>query len=347
MAIRVRHYSLRTEETYAGWVRRFILFHGKRHPVTMGASEVTAFLSFLARDRGVSAATQNQAKAAILFLYKHVLGLELPWLTEVVQAKVTRKLPVVLTPGEVRALLDQMDGVAGPIAQLLYGTGMRLMEGLRLRVQDLGFERGEIIVREGKGARDRMTMFPALLRGPLADHLGQVRRLFELDREAGVAGVWLPDALAGKYPKADRAWGWQWVFPSPLLSRDPRTQLTLRHHFHPESVQKAVRAAAVRAELGRPISPHALRHSFATHLLEAGQDIRTIQELLGHKDVETTMIYTHVLNRGGCGVVSPLDRMDHGSGPGTRGAHVRSNSNSRAGSAAPRPDPTAPGSPPG
>jgi len=303
----VRHYSLRTEETYVGWVRRFILFHGKRHPREMGPEEITAFLSFLATDHGVSASTQNQAKAAILFLYKHVLGMELPWLGEVVQAKVARKLPVVLTPGEVRALLDQMEGMTGLIARLLYGTGMRLMEGLRLRVKDLEFERGEVIVREGKGGRDRVTMLPASLRPPLANHLAAVRALFERDREAGVAGVWLPDALAAKVPRAAQAWGWQWAFPSALLSRDPRSGLNRRHHFHPESVQKAVRGAALRAELAKPVSPHTLRHSFATHLLQAGQDIRTIQELLGHKDVETTMIYTHVLNRGGRGVLSPLD----------------------------------------
>ena len=307
--IRVRHYSLRTEETYVGWVRRFILFQGKRHPRDMGPQEITAFLSCLATDHGVSAATQNQAKAAILFLYKHVLGMELPWLGEVVQAKVARKLPLVLTPGEVRTLLDQMDGVPGLIARLLYGSGMRLMEGLRVRIKDLEFERGEIIVREGKGGRDRVTILPASLRPGLVDHLAKVRERFERDRQAGVAGVWLPDALAIKNPRAGLAWGWQWAFPSLLLSRDPHTGLTRRHHFHAESVQKAVRSAAHRAELAKPVSPHTLRHSFATHLLQAGQDIRTIQELLGHKDVETTMIYTHVLNRGGLGVQSPLDRI--------------------------------------
>jgi integron integrase len=275
----------------------------------MGAPEVEVFLSDLATRQGVSAATQNQAKAALLFLYRHVLGLELPWLKEVVQAKASRRLPVVLTQGEVRALLEQMDGVTGLVARLLYGSGMRLLEGLRLRVKDLEFERGEVIVREGKGAKDRVTMLPASLEAPLRAHLDKVRQIHERDRAAGVAGVWLPDALAAKFPSAGTAWGWQWVFPSIVLSRDPRSGAERRHHFHPESVQKAVRGAAVRAGLAKPVTPHVLRHSFATHLLEVGQDIRTIQELLGHKDVETTMIYTHVLNRGGRGVTSPLDTM--------------------------------------
>lgn len=308
-AIRIRHYSLRTEEVYVGWVRRFILFHGKRHPGGMGASEVEAFLSHLATKKGVSAATQNQAKAAILFLYKHVLEMELPWLNEVVQAKPGRRLPVVLTPGEVRRLLDQMEGTTRLIGRLLYGTGLRLLEGLRLRVKDVEFERREVVVREGKGSKDRLTMLPAALVDEMKGHLGKVRDLFEQDRRDGLAGVWLPDALAAKYPHAATAWAWQWLFPSPVLSRDPRSGATRRHHFHPESVQKAVRLAAQRATLAKPVSPHVLRHSFATHLLEAGQDIRTIQELLGHKDVETTMIYTHVLNRGGLGVASPLDRI--------------------------------------
>lgn len=275
----------------------------------MGAAEVEGFLSCLATRDGVSAATQNQAKAALLFLYRHVLGSQLPWLNDIVQAKVSRRLPVVLTRAEVGALLDQMEGVTGLVARLLYGTGLRLMEGLRLRVKDLEFERGEILVREGKGAKDRVTMLPATLMAPIGEHLLWVRRLHERDRAAGLPGVWLPDALAVKSPSAGLAWGWQWVFPSAGISRDPRSGLERRHHFHPESVQKAVRNAAARAGLAMPVSPHVLRHSFATHLLEGGQDIRTIQELLGHKDVETTMIYTHVLNRGGRGVTSPLDQM--------------------------------------
>ncbi len=282
--IRVRHYSLRTEETYVAWARRFILFHGKRHPADMGAVEVEAFLSFLASGRGVAAATQNQAK-------------------------VPRRLPVVLTPGEVRVLLGNLDGIAALVGRLLYGTGMRLMEGLRLRVKDLEFERGEIVVREGKGGKDRVTVLPESLKGALKRQLLVAEGLHALDLEEGVAGVWLPDALAEKCPMAATSWGWQWVFPSPVRSRDPRGEALRRHHIHPESVQKAFRIAGQRAGLVKPVTPHTLRHSFATHLLHAGQDIRTIQELLGHKDVETTMIYTHVLNRGGRGVTSPLDEI--------------------------------------
>jgi integron integrase len=275
----------------------------------MGVREIGGFLSHLATERQVSGATQNQAKAAILFLYKHVLGIELPWVEGVVQAKTPRKLPVVLTPGEVRSLLEHMEGTSGLVARLLYGTGMRLMEALRLRVKDLEFERLEVIVREGKGARDRVTVLPSSLVPSLWAQLGHVRRIHERDRADGVAGVWLPDALARKFPQAPVAWAWQWVFPSIHLALDPRSNVIRRHHLHPETVQRAVRVASAQAELAKPVSPHALRHSFATHLLQAGQDIRTIQELLGHKDVETTMIYTHVLNRGGRGVASPLDRM--------------------------------------
>jgi integron integrase len=305
----LRHFSLRTEEIYVGWVRRFILFHGKRHPREMGAAEVGAFLAHLATERGVAAATQNQAKSALLFLYLRVLNVELPWLGEVVHAKRMRRLPVVLTQGEVRALLGQMDGTMALICRMLYGTGMRLMECLRLRVKDVEYERLEVTVREGKGGKDRVTMLPGSLVLPLRQHLGRVRELFDRDREAGVEGVWLPDALAVKVPRAGRSWGWHWLFPSGVLSRDPRSGAVRRHHIHAESVQKAVRNAALQAELAKPVTPHALRHSFATHLLQAGHDIGTIQELLGHKDVETTMIYTHVLNRGGRGVGSPLDQI--------------------------------------
>ena len=308
-AIRVRHMSLRTEAAYVEWARRFILFHDRRHPKEMGAGEVEAFLSHLAVDRHVSSSTQNQAKAALLFLYKSVLGVDLPWLDAVVQARAARRLPVVLTLGEVRALLDQMDGQMGLVAQLLYGTGMRLMEGLRLRVKDLEFHRLEVIVREGKGNKDRVTMLPERLVAPLRAHLDKVKGLHEKDLEAGYGDVFLPDALAEKYKGAARQWGWQWVFPSQLLSVDPRSGMKRRHHLYPESVQRAVREAARRAEMVKPITPHVLRHSFATHLLASGHDIRTVQELLGHKDVETTMIYTHVLNRGGKGVPSPLDQL--------------------------------------
>ena len=291
------------------WVRRFILFHDKRHPRDMGAEEVEAFLTHLAVVRHVSASTQNQAKSALLFLYKQVLAVELPWLNEVVRAKPSERLPVVLTQGEVRQLLDQMDGQMGLVASLLYGTGMRLMECLRLRVKDVDFARLEVIVREGKGNKDRVTMLPERLVAPLRAHLKLVKALHAKDLEEGFGDVFLPDALAEKYKSAARSWGWQWVFPSPVRSADPRSGLIRRHHLFPESVQRAVREAARAAELVKPTTPHVLRHSFATHLLMAGHDIRTVQELLGHKDVETTMIYTHVLNRGGHGVPSPLDQI--------------------------------------
>ena len=306
-AIRIRHYSLRTEDTYVDWVRRFILFHGKRHPRELGAPEVQAFLSHLAVDRQVAASTQNQAKAALIFLYMEVLAVDLPWLGEIVHAKRQPRLPVVLTPGEVRVLLDQMEGVMGLVARLLYGTGMRLMEVLRLRVKDLDFVGRELVVREGKGGKDRVTVLPASLVAPLRAHLERVQTLHAADLAEGFGEVLLPDALASKYRAAARQWGWQWVFPSALRSVDPRTGVIRRHHLHAESVQKAVRLAARTGELAKPVTPHVLRHSFATHLLAAGHDIRTVQELLGHKDVETTMIYTHVLNRGGRGVMSPLD----------------------------------------
>lgn len=305
--IRVRHYSLRTEQSYVDWARRYILFHQKRHPAEMGAVEVRDFLSHLAVDRHVSASTQNQAKSALLFLYREVLKIELPWLDEVVVAKSAKRLPVVLTQVEVRALLNAMSGTMGLVASLLYGTGMRLLEGLRLRVKDVEFSRREIIVREGKGNKDRVTVLPENLILPLKAHLEKVRALHERDLEAGYGAVYLPDALAVKYPNAARAWGWQYVFPSPVRAIDPRSGVERRHHVYETSVQRAVREAARAAGLHKPVTPHVLRHSFATHLLQAGYDIRTVQELLGHKDVATTMIYTHVLNKGGRGVTSPLD----------------------------------------
>jgi integron integrase len=306
--IRLRHYSIRTEEVYVDWVRRFILFHSKRHPKEMGAGEVRDFLSHLAVERNVAASTQNQAKSALLFLYREVLHIELPWLDEVIAAKTPRRLPVVLTQTEVRRLLNSMSGTMGLVASLLYGTGMRLLEGLRLRVKDVEFERREIIVREGKGNKDRVTVLPENLILPLKAHLAKVKALHERDLEAGFGEVYLPDALARKYPKAGKAWGWQFVFPSVVRSTDPRTGIERRHHLYEASVQRAVREAAKLAEIHKPVTPHTLRHSFATHLLQSGYDIRTVQELLGHSDVSTTMIYTHVLNKGGRGVVSPLDR---------------------------------------
>ena len=307
--IRVRHYSIRTEDIYVQWARRFILFHSKRHPLALGATEVIAFLTDLAVERNVSPSTQNQAKSALLFLYRDVLGVELPWLDDIVAAKQNRRLPVVLTPAEVRALLHQLNGIIGLVASLLYGTGMRLLEGLRLRVKDVGFERREVIVREGKGGKDRITVLPENLMLPLQDQMARAKVRHDRDLAAGLGAVWLPDALAVKYPKAPRAWGWQWVFPSATWSVDPRTGVQRRHHLSESSVQKSIAGAARRAGIIKPCSPHVLRHSFATHMLQAGYDIRTVQELLGHSDVSTTMIYTHVLNRGGRGVRSPLDQI--------------------------------------
>lgn len=306
-AIRLRHYSIRTEVTYVGWIRRFILFHGKRHPLDMGAVEVEAFLTHLATQRHVAAPTQNQAKAALLFLYKEVLGVHLPWLDEVVNAKRSERLPVVLTTAEVRALLHEFNGATWLVAALLYGTGMRLLEGLRLRVKDINLERRELLVRHGKGGKDRVTVLPENLVLPLQSQLARAKALHDRDLAAGFGAVWLPDALAVKYPSAPRSWGWQWVFPSSARSVDPRSSVERRHHLHEASIQKAVAVAARRAQIAKPCSPHVLRHSFATHLLQAGYDIRTVQELLGHRDVKTTMIYTHVLNRGGRAVRSPLD----------------------------------------
>ena len=305
--IRAKHNSIRTEASYTDWARRFILFHDKRHPREMSAKEVEAFLTHLAVERGVSASTQNQAKSALLFLYKEVLGIDLPWLADIVSAKESRRLPVVLTGREVRELIANLNGTMWLAVSLLYGTGMRLLEGLRLRVKDVEFERREIIVREGKGNKDRVTMLPEILIQPLRDQLVKAKRLHDHDLDAGFGEVYMPEALARKYPKASRAWGWQYVFPSPVRSTDPRSGAERRHHIYPESVQRAVREAARRAEIAKPVSPHVLRHSFATHLLQAGYDIRTVQELLGHSNVATTMIYTHVLNRGGKGVLSPLD----------------------------------------
>jgi integron integrase len=308
-AIRARHYSYRTEEAYAGWIRRFILFHGKRHPAEMGKPEIERFLTALAVDRKVAASTQNQALASILFLYKDVLGRETGWLEDVVRAKRPERLPVVLTRPEVESLLAALDGVSWIMAMLLYGSGLRLMECLRLRLKDVEFGRREILVRQGKGGKDRVTMLPSAVVPKLTTYLRRVRDLHSSDLAMGFGRVALPDALGCKYPNADREWGWQWVFPASTISADPRTGERRRHHLHESVPQRAIREARRRAGIGKPVGPHTLRHCFATHLLEAGYDIRTVQELLGHRDVKTTMIYTHVLNRGGRGVQSPADHL--------------------------------------
>ena len=305
--IRLKQYSIRTEQAYTDWVRRFVLFHGKRHPVSMGAVEVEVFLTHLAVERRVAASTQNQAMNALLFLYRDVLGVELPWLDGVQRAKRPQRLPVVLTVQEVQALLGRMSGTPGMVARLLYGGGLRLLEGLRLRVKDIEFARRQVIVREGKGAKDRVTILPDSLIEPLRAHLQWVGLQHKADLALGRAGVYLPFALDRKYPRAGVEWGWQYAFPSHKFSTDPRSGAVRRHHVDEQTIQRAVRQAAREAAIHKPATPHTLRHSFATHLLEQGYDIRTIQELLGHSDVSTTMIYTHVLNRGGRGVVSPLD----------------------------------------
>ncbi len=305
--IRVKHYSIRTEETYLHWVKRYILFHKKRHPAEMGAPEVEAFLSHLAITANVSASTQNLALSSILFLYREVLEVDLPWLEGVTRAKKPQRLPVVLTREEVRQLLAHMDGIHHMMASLMYGTGMRLMECVRLRVKDIDFPRHEIVVREGKGNKDRVIMLPATLVPALQSHLEKVQRLHAQDLDAGFGEVYLPHALARKYPKAAKDWGWQYVFPSSSRSRDPRSEAVRRHHVSEQAYQRAIKHAVRAAEIAKPATSHTLRHSFATHLLEAGYDIRTVQELLGHEDVATTQIYTHVLNRGGLAVRSPLD----------------------------------------
>ena len=306
--IRAFHYSRRTERAYLHWARRFVQFHGRRSPRELGAADVTGFLSSLATRGQVAAATQNQALAAILFLYRRVLELDLPWLTEVVRAKRPVRIPTVLTVAEVDALLSQMKGETALMARLMYGSGLRIGECVALRVKDIDLERREVIVRAGKGAKDRVTMLPAALVEPLKGQLSYARVLFERDRARELPGVELPYALERKYPNAGREWPWQWVFPQDHLSFDPRSRIRRRHHFYEQTLSRAIGLAARRARIAKPVSSHVLRHSFATHLMQQGYDIRTIQELLGHKDVSTTMIYTHVLNRGGRGVVSPLDR---------------------------------------
>ena len=306
-ALRVRHLSLRTEKAYLHWIRRYILFHGKRHPREMGEAEINAFLTHLAVEGQVSASTQTQALCALLFLYRTVLEKEVGELEGLVRAKRRRKLPVVLTPEEVRKILSHLTGVDRLFLSLLYGTGLRIAELLRLRVKDVDFAYGQIIVRDGKGAKDRMTMLPSSLKPELQEHLKAVKRLHDQDRREGHGRVYLPNALARKYPGAAAEWGWQYVFPAPAFSQDPRSGERRRHHLHERSLQRAFHDAVRKADMVKPATCHTLRHSFATHLLQNGYDIRTVQELLGHRSVKTTMIYTHVLNRGGRGVTSPVD----------------------------------------
>ena len=308
-ALRVRHYSLRTEESYLQWIKRFILFHGKRHPTEMGEQEITAFLTFLAVDKHVSPSTQNQALSALLFLYKQVLEQELDWMDDIVRAKRSERIPEVLSPDQVRQLINHLAGTHQLMARLLYGTGMRLMEVVRLRVRDVDFHYRQITVRSGKGNKDRVTVLPASLFEAMKAHLTRVKALHVKDLAEGGGSVYLPYALAQKYPSADREWGWQYVFPAPTRSRDPRSGAVRRHHVYEQNLQRAIKQAVVRLGFPGKVSTHTLRHSFATHLLEGGSDIRTVQELLGHADVKTTMIYTHVLRRGGRGIMSPLDRL--------------------------------------
>ena len=315
--VRYLHYSIRTEQAYVHWVRAFVRFHGLRHPVEMGAAEVEAFLTWLAAERRVAAATHRQALSAIVFLYEKVLGLDLPWLAGIGRPQAPRRLPVVLSHSEVAAVLAAFESIEHRLfPELLYGTGMRLMEGLRLRVKDVEFEHRAIVVREGKGAKDRVVMLPASLVPALREQLRACRRLWQRDRDEHVAGVHLPDALARKYPRAAESWSWFWVFPQAVRAVDPRTGEERRHHAFDQSFQRAFKRALAAAGIeGKPATPHTLRHSFATHLLQAGQDIRTVQELLGHADVSTTMIYTHVLKLGGGAVRSPLDLLRLGPRP--------------------------------
>ncbi|GAB4465294.1 MAG: integron integrase [Anaerolineales bacterium] len=345
-AIRTKHYSYRTEQTYKDWIKRYILYHHKRHPKDMGADEIQAFITHLAVQKNVAASTQNQALSAILFLYRHVLHQEIEFPTDIIRAKETKNLPVVLTPHEARTLINNMTGVTQLMAKILYGSGLRLMECLRLRVKDIDFGNRQIIVRDGKGENDRFTILPDSLIPDLQRQIQTVQRIHQTDLADGFGEVWLPYALARKYPNASRELIWQYLFPAPNLSRDPRLPSPSgrgaggegklpspsgrgaegegklpspsgrgaggegklrRHHLDPSLLQKAIRTAAQKAGIQKTVSPHTLRHSFATHLLQNGYDIRTIQELLGHKDVKTTMIYTHVLQRGGLAVKSPLD----------------------------------------
>ena len=311
--LRYKHYSLKTKQAYTYWVKFFVRWCGRggkiRNPRDMGTAEVTQFLTMLANERQVSVSTHNQALSALLFLYREVMGIQLPWLDEMQRPSRPRRIPSVLTKAEVTALLSQMDGEVSLLAKLLYGTGMRLMEGLRLRIKDVDFDRQVLMVRQAKGGKDRVVMLPRTLHEPLKKQVASARVVWTHDREAGAAGVETPDALAVKYPDLGRRWGWFWVFPAPRESVDPRSRIERRHHLYEERLQRAIKLASAGAQIGKPVSVHTLRHSFATHLLQSGTDIRTVQELLGHSDVSTTMIYTHVLKVAAGGTASPLDAL--------------------------------------
>ncbi|MGQ0703455.1 MAG: integron integrase [Gemmatimonadales bacterium] len=325
LAMRAAHYSPRTIAAYLAWVRKFVRFHRLQHPVRLGEPEVAAYLTHLAVERRVAAPTQQQALSALLFLYREVLRRPLGSLGALQKSRMPRRLPVVLSRGEVHRVLEELEGAYQLVGMLLYGAGLRLLEAVMVRVKDVDFARGEIVVRRGKGNQDRVTMLPERVRSPLAAHLEGVRVLHEKDLRSGAGRVALPGALARKYPRAETEWGWQWVFPASRLYRERGTGILRRHHLHPTAMQRAMAAAVRAAALGKRASCHTLRHSFATHLLEAGYDIRTVQELLGHRDVATTMIYTHVLNRGGLGVQSPADFLpDGGEGRWGRGGIPRS-----------------------
>ncbi len=305
--IRYLHYSLRTEQAYVRWIRQFIRATGLRHPRDCGVHEVEAFLSSLANDRKVSASTHRQALHALLFLYKEVLDVDLPWLQEIGRPQARKRIPVVPSTDEVARLLSQLTGELGLLGRLLYGTGLRLSEGLSLRVKDLDFERRLIVVREGKGGKDRVVMMPGSLLVALQAQLDRARELWDRDRAANTAGVWMPDSLGRKYPRAAYSWNWFWVFPAPKVSTDPRTGVIQRHHLFEQRLQRELKRAVSASGIVKPVTVHTLRHSFATHLLQRGTDIRTVQKLLGHSDVSTTMLYTHVLEFAGGGVASPLD----------------------------------------
>jgi integron integrase len=308
-AIRLKHYSYRTEQTYVQWIRRFILFHNKRHPQEMGIPEIEAFLTHLAVTENVAASTQNQAFSSLLFLYHHVLEIDLGDRIDTLRARTSRYLPTVLTPEETKEIIKGMSGVYNLLAILLYGSGLRIQEALQLRVKDLDLSQQQIVIRDAKGREGRVTVLPESAVSLLQQHLKQVKKLHLSDLNQGYGATKLPFALARKYENASRDWIWQYVFPSLTLGKDPRTGQVLRHHLHPSGLQKAVKQAVRSTNIQKRVSCHTFRHSFATHLLQSGYDIRTIQELLGHKDVKTTMIYTHVLNRGGRGVVSPIDKL--------------------------------------